>query len=199
MKLILCEGGDNLGKNLIIKGLCKHLNYDNVCVRHFGKPPSGMTPEETLTFQFHCFIYEAALYNKLRDINFTKYHYYDDVVIWNRTHLGEYPYATLFRNANPKVVKDKLLFFEKFHLDHYVDICDNYLIMLTADPDFFLSKEDGLSLSKTIKEKTRELELFKEAFEFSTIKNKLMIKIDHDGKFREKSDILNEVLEFVKI
>jgi thymidylate kinase len=52
MKLIIIEGGDRLGKSTIITGLCKYFNYDNVTVRHFGKPPKGLSPKEVLDFQF---------------------------------------------------------------------------------------------------------------------------------------------------
>ena len=35
MKLLIIEGGDQLGKSSLIKGLCEHFNYDNVTIRHF--------------------------------------------------------------------------------------------------------------------------------------------------------------------
>jgi thymidylate kinase len=201
MKLIILEGGDRLGKSTLIKGLCEHYNYDNVIIRHFGKPPKGMSPQETLTFQFKCFTNEARLVHDIkRAFAYTKYNYYEDIVIWNRAHLGEYVYSQMFRNGNPKELKEKLLFFEHFHFGiHEHEKLQVYLILLTADPIFFLQKEDGNSFSKTLVEKTKELELFDKAFEFSLIENKLRYKVNNEnGEFRSKQEILDDVLNFIK-
>jgi len=197
MKLLILEGGDRLGKSTLIEGLCKHFNYDNVTIRHFGKPPKGMTPEEVLDFQFKCFNNEADLYHDIkRRYEYSKYHYYNDIMIWNRSHLGEYVYSQMFRNGNAKELRDRLLHFEKIHLGIYDDI---YLVTLTSDPEFFLSKEDGNSFSKNLKQKTKELNLFNEVHNLSEIKNKLLLKVDKDGLFRSKEEILNETIKFLNI
>jgi thymidylate kinase len=194
MKLIIIESGDQLGKNSLIEGLCKHFNYDNITIRHFGKPPTNLTSEETLDYQFNCFYNEGNFVQSIRD-RFKKYDYYNETIIWNRSHLGEYVYGQMFRNADPNFLKTKLLFFEK----HFLDFENIYLILLTADPEFFLGKEDGNSFSKTLIEKTKELELFNEAFEFSLIENKLHYKVNYEnGKFRKKQEILNDVINFIK-
>ena len=192
MKLLICEGGDGLGKNSLIEGLCKYFNYDNITIRHFGKPPKDLNPEEVLDFQFRSFYNEGNFVEHIYD-RFKKHDYYDETVIWNRSHLGEYVYGQMFRNADPNFLKTKLLFFEKFFLDSK----DIYLITLTSDPKFFLEKEDGQSFSKNLEQKTKELELFKEAHEFSTIDKKLLVKVDKDEKFRCKEDILDEVINFI--
>ena len=195
MKLIIIESGDQLGKSSLLKGLCEHFNYDNVTIRHFGKPPKNLSPKEVLDFQFKAFNNEMKLFNYIRQSNsYDKYNYFPEVMIWNRSHLGEFVYSQMFREGDPSMLKSKLINYEKGFISH-----DVYLITLTADPNFFLSKEDGLSFSQTLEDKTRELELFKEAHEFSLIPNKLIIKVDKNGEFRKKHDILNEVIEFMKI
>jgi thymidylate kinase len=212
MKLIILEGGDNLGKSLLIKGLCEYFNYDNVTIRHFGKPPKGLTPLEVLNFQFKCFRNEAELVGQIcaKHVH-TNLKYYEETAIWNRSHLGEYVYSQMFRGGNPVELKEKLLFFENYHFFNDY-LLDRYLITLTATPEFFLSKEDGESFSKNIEQKTKELELFEEAHKFSLIKNKLLVKVDKETElltgtewrkqgpniFRPKEDILNEVLNFIK-
>lgn len=193
MKLIVIEGGDRLGKNSLIKGLCEYFNYDNVTIRHFGKPPKRILLENVLDFQFQCFDHEANLVSQIRNYESSD-RYYDETVIWNRSHLGEYTYSQLFRGANPDLVKIRLQEFEAYKLTN----SNIYLITLTADPDFFFKKEDGNSFSQSMAEKAIELELFKEAHEFSLIKNKLLIKVDKDGEFRGKQEILDEVIEFIK-
>jgi thymidylate kinase len=199
MKLLIIEGGDNLGKSLLIKSLCEHFNYDNVTIRHFGKPPKGMSKPETLAFQFQCFNNEAELYKQIKELfSYSKYNYYDNVVIWNRSHCGEFVYGQMFRDVNPQLLKDLLSYYEKFTLDCLNDK-NIYLITLTADPEFFLSKEDGQSFSKNLEEKTRELELFKEAHEISLIKNKKIIKVDQNNQFKLKEDIFQEALTFINL
>jgi len=211
MKLIILEGGDRLGKSTLIKGLCEYLNYDNVTIRHFGKPPKGMTPQEVLDFQFKAFNAELYIFYNLHSREQVLTPYYPEIMIWNRSHLGEYVYSQMFRGGNPQELKKKLLDFEKGFISFEV-----YLITLTADTDFFFEREklenDGSSLSKSLKEKTKELQLFKEAHDFSIIANKLLVKVDKETElptgtewrmkgpnvFRPKEDILNEALTFIK-
>jgi thymidylate kinase len=207
MKLILIEGGDRLGKSTIIEGLCKHFNYDNVTIRHFGKPPKGLTSDEVTKIQFHAFHRELNLFSIVysRSMEFS---YYPEVMIWNRSHLGEFVYSQMFRGGKSDVLKKMLLDYERAFISHEV-----YLITLTADPEFFFSKEDGNSFSNKLEDKTKELELFKEAHDFSIIANKLYLKVDKDSGcsayeisigskpssvFRTKKSILNEVIQFIK-
>ena len=223
MKLIIIEGGDRLGKSTLIEGIGQHFNWDNVCVRHFGKPPKGMETIDALHFQLECFDIDFHLLNEIKKRSLMKHHaYYSETVIWNRSHLGEFVYSQMFRNKDPEKIKGnfgqtlgELVQHNLINLEWYLkkdlDI-QSYLITLTADPEFFHSKEDGNSFSQKLEDKTKELELFKEAHEFSTIKNKLLIKVDQSTElptgtdwktkgpniFRPKEDILNEVLTFIK-
>ena len=72
------------------------------------------------------------------------------------------------------------------------------LILLIADPLFFFNQEDGDSFSKTFDDKKREMNLFKKVFDLSIIENKKIIKVDDENRqFRDKKDILNEVLELI--
>jgi len=202
MKLIIIEGGDNLGKSLLIEGLCKHFNYDNVCVRHFGKPPKGLTPEEYSDYQICAFENEAELIGQIKTMDISGHKYYDSVVIWNRSYLGEYVYSQMFRGGNKEELKKMINIFENFTLvgalgvNAYKEI---FLITLTAEPSFFLSKEDGHSFSQNLEEKKTELKLFNEAHEFSKIKEKRIIKVDHNNKFRDKNEIGNEVINFITL
>jgi len=194
MKLIILEGGDRLGKSTIIKRLCEYYNYDNITIRHFGKPPKGMSPKKVLEFQFKAFKNELNLFYRIYTRSMNNYTYYPEVMIWNRSHLGEYVYSQMFRGGNPEKLKNKLLRFEKKLINY-----ETYLITLTADPDFFNSREsDGHELSKTLEQKTKELELFKEAHKFSILSHKHLIKVDNNGQFRTKDDIFNEVINFIK-
>jgi len=206
-KLLIIESGDRLGKGSLIKGLCEYFDYKNIIIRHCDKPPKNISQNEVLDFQFKCFEQEFQMINYIQTMN-CKLMYHDNIIIYDRFYLGEYVYGQMFRAANPDLLKMKLQEFEVYNLNR-----DNvYLITLTSDPEFFLSKEDGQSFSQNLEQKTKELELFKEAHEFSLIKNKLLLKVDKTtttldfidfaipGKtniFRPKQDILNEVIDFI--
>lgn len=195
MKLIILEGGDRLGKSTLIEGICGYYNYDNISIRHFGKPPKNLSPKEVLDFQFNSFDNEIRLIESFKSVFFNQPKYYEDIVIWNRSHLGEYVYSQMFRGGNAKDLESKLLTWEEFMLlPLNIEI---YLITLTSDPDFFLDKEDGNSFSQTLEEKTKELELFKEIHSLSFIKNKLLLKVDKDGYFKFKKNILDDTLYFI--
>ena len=51
MKLYIVEGGDRLGKSTLISKICQSANYDNVTIRHFGKPPKTF-PENVTPFEY---------------------------------------------------------------------------------------------------------------------------------------------------
>ena len=208
-KLIIVESGDRLGKGSLIKGLCEYYDYKNITLRHCDKPPKNLSSKETLSFQFECFKQEFDLITYIGQLN-DKLCYHDNIIIYDRFYLGEYVYGYLFRNNDSKEIKDKINILERYYLDpNKIKV---YLITLTADPEFFLSREDGQSFSKNLEQKTKELELFKEVHELSLIKNKLLVKVDETAEtptgsgwimqlpniFRPKEDILNEVINFIK-
>lgn len=208
-KLIIIESGDQLGKNSLIKGICEYYSYNNITIRHFDKPHKTILKNEILDYQFKCFKQEFELVKYIQTMN-KKFMYHDNIIIYNRSYLGEFVYGQEFRNYDSKLIKNKILALEIYYLKRILDI-DFYLITLTADPDFFLNKEDGKSFSQNLEQKTKELKLFKEAFEFSLIKNKKMIKVDKETElqtgtewrmkgpniFRTKEEILQEVLSFI--
>lgn len=196
MKHIIIEGGDRLGKSTLIESISKHFNFDNVSVRHFGKPPKTFEEGESpLDFQARCFVKEGAMLEFLKQNENDKYGYFENVVIWNRAHLGEYVYGQMFRGEDPKEIKDFLLDFEEQFL---LENLETYLILLTADPEFFLSKEDGNSFSQNLDQKTTELRLFDEIFEASSIDKKLRVNVSMDGKFLPKEYVFNKVMHWIK-
>jgi len=197
MKLIIIEGGDSLGKNAIIKSLCEYYDYDNISIRHFGKPPKGLSPKATLDFQFNVFNKEAYFVDSLREqLDNDEYGYYDNVVIWNRSHLGEFVYSQMFRGITERDIKGRI---EKFEKLCGFNNSNTFLISLTAGAQFFLDQEDGESFSQNIEQKTKELKMFKIAHEISIIPNKKIIKVDRHklNVYRDKDIIFGEVLELL--
>jgi len=194
-KLLIICGGDRLGKGSIIKNLCNYYDYKNIIIRHCDKPPTNLK-NNILDYQFKVFTQELNFIIYVKNMN-RNLMYHDNIIIYDRFYLGEYVYGSMFRGYDKQLIKNKILDLEKKYLyenDEFIP----YLITLIADPEFFNSrKSDSHELSKTLEQKTKELKLFKEAHEFSIIKNKHLIKVDKDCIFREKSDILNEAINFI--
>ena len=191
MKHIIIEGGDRLGKDTLIRGI-QDSYEDNWTIRHFGKPPKGLSSKESLDFQFDVFYKESIFVDHIMEELNDEYGYYDNSIIWNRSHLGEYVYAQMFRGIPKKEIKERIKLFEGRNVTPNM-----YLITLTANSYFFLSKEDGDSFSKSLEQKERELELFKEAHNISIIPHKKIVKVDFEGEFRSKESIINSVINFI--
>lgn len=191
MKLIIIEGPDRIGKTTLIKNLCEYFNFDNITIRHFGKPPSCLSFKESLNYQLNSFKKEAHLFQHIRKKYDLEKCYYNEVVIWNRSHLGEYVYSSLYRNGNKKTILKRLLNFETKELVPYKD--EIYLItMITDDIDILLNRDDGLSFSKKTEDRLIEIKLFEEIHSLSLLSNKLLINVDNDP-----INVLNKVINFI--
>ena len=193
MKHIIIEGIDQTGKSTLIKSLCEHFNYDNLTIRHFSKPPKNF--KNPLEYQKACFLNEKDLLNQLLK-NESNGAYFENILIWNRSYLGEFVHGHLHRGYSKKELKEEIINFEKyFMIDH-----QSHLILLLADSEFCMAKEDGNSLSKNIIQKTLEIELFKEIYNESLISNKKIIYVNQPNTilFKDKNKILLEVLNFIK-
>ena len=194
MNLIIIEGIDQCGKSSLIRNICKYYNYDNIVVRHFAKPPNGLSPKDALNFQMLTFFKETQLLYWIKESDKDVYKYFETMVFYNRSYLGEYVYGQMFRGLDKDKLKKHILKFEKDNILKY----EPKLIMLTANPSFCLEKEDGNSFSQTLEQKTIEIQLFDEIFEKSSIKDKLKIKVDDFGRFIPKEDVLKRAVKFLE-
>lgn len=187
MKHIIIEGCDQLGKNSLIIKLLE--SADNAILRHFTTP-LGETNEDKINFQKESFLFEfrfAELRKQVKDISKTP----TDLVIWNRSHIGEKVYGEMFRNYNADWI------YELEKLFNYDKSNDVYLILLTADPEFAFSKEDGKSLSSTVEQRKEEIDLFLNAVHNSHIKNKLIVNVNEGNNFVPKNIIYEKIRKFI--
>jgi len=187
MKLIIIEGTDQCGKDTLINSLSQ--DYAHTIKRHWGYP-IGKTNEEKTAYQINFFNWEFQLYNILQtasnDIND------NSVIIWNRSHIGEFVYGTLYRNSNPETWVMNLE--KKFCFD----LADNiYLVCLYADPEFIVSQDDGQSYSARLEDKKLEDNKFFDACEASSIQKKLYLKVNEGIEYKSQQDILNTVSNFI--
>lgn len=187
MKLLIIEGGDRVGKNTLIESVARE--YTHVIHRHWGFP-KGETDAEKTAFQKDFFNWEFKLHNILQtasnDVD------KNSIIIWNRSHIGELVYGTIYRNSQPETWVMDL---EK---KYCFDQADNiYLVYLHADPEFVIKQDDGKSYSANLEDKQTELAKFFDAINKSSIRKKLSIKVNENGEYKNEQDILNSVFNFI--
>lgn len=174
MNLII-EGLDNTGKSTLISNIqatiyndwihkdyadkytCNILHYSNI-------KSDKLTPDEMrLVSSFH--------YHNGFDL-MLKNDRVNNILIYDRFHLGEYVYSELYREYDGSYIFD----IEK----KYIEIIDEdtYLIVIIDDVDNLIKRDDGLSFTTDKVKKQWEIDRFKEAFDKSNFSKKLLININ---------------------
>jgi thymidylate kinase len=190
MKLLLIEGPDRCGKNILIKNLTSQA--ENYVVRHFGSA-KGRNDLEKRNFQYQFFKKEFTLAALRPQFEMPdKERYPRDIWIMNRAHLGEFVYGKMYRETRPEqwVMQMETMF--GMDLDPSV-----YLLLLTAPPEFLCKRDDGLSFSNDVMQKTHEIASFRSAFEKSKIINKMIMNVANGDEYLDESIILQEVNKFL--
>jgi hypothetical protein len=195
MKFLIIEVTDRTGKDTLISSLMKECGL--VILRHFSKA-IGENDEEKMRNQIHLFSSE------MKKTQSRKIFENDNLIeplskklmIWNRSHLGDFVYGSLYRDTKPQ---DWVINLEtQFGFDTDDEI---YLVLLTGDPTLLAINDDGDSFSSEIEDKTKELKLFDQAISLSKIKNKLIINVtdtvDEISIYKSPDKILQEVKNFV--
>jgi thymidylate kinase len=188
MKLLIIEGLDRCGKDTLIKNLIA--TRSNYAVRHWDKP-KGNTDEEKREFQEQFFEKEFSIASNLMFLDDNP----NNLLIWNRAHLGEFVYGKLYRDTKPEEwVMDLETKFE------FVENPTVYMVLLVAPAKFLCDRDDGESFASDIESKVREKEAFFKAYSNSKISNKLLIDVtDGHGQYRSMSTITDEVNKFLSI
>jgi hypothetical protein len=177
MKLIICEGLDRCGKDTLISNLSA--KFPQVLMRHWSFPQGDSNDDKT-QWQKDSFLNEMQKWDIVKDED------YNEPLIWNRSHIGEYVYGTIYRDSQPSTWIPKL---EK----RYLTGKNVYLIFLYADAEFLLKEDDGLSYSIRREDKELEIERFHEAIDNSIIINKLKIKVNDGQHYISETEILNKI------
>jgi len=182
---ILVEGIDRLGKDTLLRGIQDRLGYH--LVLRYEKPPlldcyarGEATHSPQRTYQ------EASFRTLLEILGFGS----NLKILCNRSHLGEFVYAPIYRKYSGEYVFELE---REFRLNAKADI---RLVLLTED---FQSSQhfvdDGKSLG-TPEKRQAEQSMFIEAFERSVICDKRVICVTNrkSGTFRPSTEILEEAL-----
>lgn len=174
-KQIIFEGPDRVGKDSQINLLLQHLWNDHKLaynVSHYSHIKNIQNYQE----------YSFELYQNLMRRLISRGSSMLD--IYNRSHLGEYVYANLYRDYSGDYVFD-------LELSNYLDIEESiFLITLIDDPNTLIERDDHLSFSNSIEQKKLEISLFEEAHNKSIIQNKILINCSGMNK--------NEIHELIK-
>lgn len=189
MKTIIIEGCDRVGKDTICNEI--KLNADCLLYRHWQKP-KGQNIHEKIEYQKTTFKKEFDLRKTFIDDWYLNDQDKDDnqnLILWNRSHIGEYVYGQLYRNSNPEWI---------YNLESIYNFSEDqniYLVMLYADPNFLCEKDDGQSFSSDLESKTKEIDLFHEAVNKSLIQNKFKIKVNNGNRYKDKESIRREIFD----
>ena len=195
MKIIIIEGPDNTGKNTLINDILEH--NEVVKVIHCGKPnPLG----NVLLNQYVSFRNLAEI--AINDfVNTTLDNKVEDIIIFNRYHIGEYVYGQIYRNENPIQILEVIKMIEDKILANIPQDNIYYIQLLSTSSELLQMNDDGKSFSDAKLELIeKEQQLFKEAYEKSQFKNKHIIYVnkENSNEFRDRQDIINEFNEFTK-
>jgi hypothetical protein len=180
---ILVEGIDRLGKDKLLRGVQDRHGFH--LVLRYEKPPilecyaDETSPQRTYqTASFRTLLEMLRLESDVR-------------ILCNRSHLGEFVYAPMYRQYSGEYV------FELEREYRVNERSDVRLILLTED--FERSRhfvDDGNSLGSAEK-RPAEQALFLEAFRRSLISDKRVVCVTDpkSGAFRNSVDLLEEALQ----
>jgi hypothetical protein len=187
-QVFIIEGPDRCGKGTIIENLIRCTNAQNYLILHSGKPNT-----KNLSIQQ---VKENQYYYNHNQIKLIKENYQNyDLIIFDRSYIGEYVYGNLYRSMNYTI--EDMQEFEKSSYINWLNKTNNcslQLILVSDSPENRLSREDGNSLSgfKLGVMKSEEL-LFKEYFNASTIENKFYLDWTKQD-FSQLNNIMNSVI-----
>lgn len=160
--ILIFESPDNCGKDTQIKLIQKYLIDKPQYILYYSNIQEISNKEHE--------IYSKKLYND--SFKLIKKLYKNKHLIFNRFLIGEYVYSPIYRNYSGEYIFD----IEKKYKNKLF-WNDIYLILFTDLPENIINRDDGKSLSIDLNTKQKEIKLFLEAFNKSSIKNKLHIDI----------------------
>ena len=181
--LIIIEGTDNCGKDLLISKLLGY--FDTATVIHcHGPKKDDIFANLNQDKQFYEYFekYDSGEYDS------------SEVVIMNRSHYGEYVYGQIYRNRDSDdIIKmineiDNTLIFNNPVL--YIQLVNTSLVLRH-------NNDDNKSLSKLDDElMEKETTLFGEIFAHSAL-SKLLVQVNDGDEFRDPDEIFEAVKAFL--
>jgi hypothetical protein len=185
-KILIIEGPDNCGKDTLINKLKE--NFNNPVILHAGVPPKYGS-----LFDYY---YKGIIHDTLDA-------FYDDVhdaIIHNRSMYGEFVYGPKYRGKTPSEIAKMIYKLETGQLRTFILSNELYFILLTSNNvDLLVQNDDGKSISNKAADIQDEITSFDTIFNLSQIENKKRVYVNHGNVFRDRDDIYNKVVSFVKV
>lgn len=163
MNVIVC-GADALGKSTQISFIEKEFEKDHKAVHiiHYSNIKLDTVEEIEQASK----IRYREMFNLMSNVP------ENNILIFDRAHLGESVYSPIYRKYNG----DYVFHFEKEFVDR--DSSNTKLIVFTDTPEAVIERDkkrgDGLSFSLDLDKKKQELEAFERAYEMSSLNKKLI-------------------------
>ncbi len=164
--ILILEAPDRCGKSTQVQKLI-HLFHDKSIHQLHYSSVKGFKEKWEIK-NYSCRMYSdmfKLLYSNYKDMHF----------ILDRSHLGEMIYGPMYRNYDGDYVLNIENYWKDFE-DFWNEI---YLITFIDTPVGLVARDDGLSFSTDLEKKTKEVELFKKAYDKSLIKHKFLIDIEN--------------------
>ena len=193
MKVVIIEGIDNTGKTTVIHELMNR--YDRVYYMHATKPDE--------TDPVKCAIEQKKYFHTMvEDIRRVEQSNLNvDLIILDRSWLGEYVYGCLYRGNGDEYVKDmiKECYEHLSRLTMRLAGLNFSTILYIASPEFCAKNDDGKSISEGhIDAIARERERFIEILESdAVIGKKCIINVEKDGEFLPKDEIFEMTMNVI--
>lgn len=166
--VIVIEGADRTGKGTFIETIRRLATTEKIVHLHSTKPPelkwTPYTAVKAINYKQWANNYYSNLISNVNILLKT-----NDIIILDRSYLGEYVYGPLYRFTSYTDL-DLINFEENNALPE-----NTVLVYLTDSPDNLISREDGKSHTDDIIKKTVELNKFMNVINNSLIVNKIVI------------------------
>ena len=162
--IILIEGVDCLGKDTQISFIEKEFEKRNKAVHIIHYSNIKLDTNEAIKVASQIRYREMFRLMSVVPLN--------NVLILNRSHIGEAVYSPMYRNYNGDFVFD----FEKDYVNHNNPVTK--LIVFTDTAEAVIARDkargDGLSFSLELDKKKQELAAFERAYNLSSLNKKLI-------------------------
>lgn len=161
--LIIIEGLDRCGKSTTVDHIRKKIitSPKTVTIHSSAPPKAGYTDRWSYDHYKNLISHSTSMMCA------------STTVIHDRSYIGEYVYGPIYRKSNPYWIFENSKYGNSLESNLLHD--NTYLILLTDTIENRLIRDDGLSLSSDRQKMLKEEELFLEAFNKSSIKNKIHI------------------------
>lgn len=161
--IVIVEGPDRCGKGSFIEVLRDNIVSSKQIAIHSGKPPSDVEDKQEWAMNYNLGLINNV--NLLSRIN--------DVIILDRSYIGEYVYGLIYRKI--KYTDTMFEDFENKAIKYLLNTRHVVLVNFTDSPENVILREDGNSHKGTINTKEHEHRRFKDLHKLSIIKNKHLI------------------------